>query len=202
MRAGGVPSRWPSQVSGKAALQRWPGRYARAHGNAGGFARRRNRDARGWLIDEIVHGPDFRDMAATLAETGRPAPARTGELPAVLQRECCNLQTVSTALQAHCWSPTKTSSRAAVPGLAWSSSRRKSTRNRDGCFAHDLGIGEHDGAARWARLVSASGCPPAPGARSRSTWPASRSVRGLTWLAPSARATLTRPAAAARAGPS
>jgi GNAT superfamily N-acetyltransferase len=36
----------------------------------------------------------FEYMAATQAETGRPVPADIGELPAVLQRECSNLQDV------------------------------------------------------------------------------------------------------------
>lgn len=36
----------------------------------------------------------FEYMAATQAETGRPAPAGIDELPAVLQRECSSLQDV------------------------------------------------------------------------------------------------------------
>jgi hypothetical protein len=36
----------------------------------------------------------FEYMAATQAETGRPVPADSGELPAVLQRECDSLHDV------------------------------------------------------------------------------------------------------------
>ena len=36
----------------------------------------------------------FEYMAATQTETGQEAPAGIGELPAVLQRECRNLQAV------------------------------------------------------------------------------------------------------------
>jgi hypothetical protein len=36
----------------------------------------------------------FEYMAATLAEAGRPVPASIGDLPAVLERECRDLDAV------------------------------------------------------------------------------------------------------------
>jgi GNAT superfamily N-acetyltransferase len=97
----------------------------------------------------------FDYMAATQAETGRPAPADIAELPAVLQRECGSLQDVyrppGVFLIADLGSqPAGCVGLAALPGGLIAEARRLYVRpaHRSNGIARTLMSHAHDHAAR------------------------------------------------------